>query len=70
MTTLEAISISQDGMSDELLGDIVVELRKRGTFGGFSEESMQSFLEGMCNKVECALKDPLKAEGQLEECSY
>ena len=57
-------------MEDELLGNIAVELRKRGTFGGFSEEMMQSFLEGMWNKVEYALKDSRKSAGQLEECSY
>ena len=30
---------------------------------------MQSFLEVMWNKVEYALKDSLKAAGQLEQCS-
>ena len=44
-------------MLDDVSGSIVVELRKRGTFGGFSEYKMQSFLEGMWNKVEYALKD-------------
>ena len=43
-------------MADEVLGDIGVELRKRGTFGGFSEERVQSVLEGMWNKLEYALK--------------
>ena len=30
---------------------------------------MQSVLEGMWNKVECALRDSIKAAVQLEECS-
>ena len=33
---LEAIRITQDVMVDKLLGDIIAELSKRGTFGGFS----------------------------------
>ena len=41
----------------EKSGNIVAELRKRGTFGGFSEDRMQSLLEGIWNKVEYALKD-------------
>ena len=49
--------ISQDGMVDEVSGNIIAELRKRGDFGGFSEERMQSFIEGMWNKIEYALKD-------------
>ena len=44
-------------MKDDVSGSIVAELRKRGTFGGFSEESMHPLLEGMWNKVEYALKD-------------
>ena len=56
-------------MSDEVLGNIVPELRKRGNFGGFSEERMQSVLERMWNKVDYALKDSRKMAGQLEECS-
>ena len=36
LTMLKAIRTSQDSVSDEVLGDIVVALRKRGTFGGFS----------------------------------
>ena len=44
-------------MEDEVSGNIVAELRKRGKFGGFSEEKMQSLLEGMWNKAEYALKD-------------
>ena len=30
---------------------------------------MQSFIEGMCNKIEYALKDSQKLAVQLEECS-
>ena len=66
---LEAIRIIQDGMVDELSGNIIAELRKSGTFGGFIEESMQLFFEGMWDKVEYALKDSKKSAGQLEECS-
>ena len=51
-------------MADEVLGDIGVELRKRGTFGGFSEERMQLLLEGMWNKIEYDLKDSQELEGQ------
>ena len=58
-----------EAMSDEVSGNIVPELRKRGNFGGFSEERMQSVLEEMWNKVEYDLKDPRKMAGQLEECS-
>ena len=54
---LEAISTSHDSVSDEVLGDIVVALRKRGTFGGISEERMQSVPERLWNKVEYSLKD-------------
>ena len=43
-------------MLDYVSGSIVVELRKRGTFGGFSDESMKSLLEGMWNKLEYDLK--------------
>ena len=57
LTILEAIRTSQDGMSDEVSWNIVAELRKRGTLGGFSEERMQSVLEGMWNKIEYALKN-------------
>ena len=66
---LEAISTSKDGMSDEVSENIIAELRKRGTFGGFSEERIQSVLEGMWNKVDYSLKDSRKMAGQLEECS-
>ena len=48
---LEAIRTSHDGMADEVSGNIVAELRKRGIFGGFIEEKMQSVLEGTWNKV-------------------
>ena len=41
LTMLEVIRTSQDGMEDEESGNIVSDLRKRGTFGGFSEERMQ-----------------------------
>ena len=47
LTMLEAISTSQDGMSDEVSGDIVADLTKIGTFGGFSQERMQLVLEGI-----------------------
>ena len=66
---LEAIGISQDSMAYEVLGNIIAESRKRGEFGGFSEERMKSLLEGMRNKVEYALKDSKQLAGQLEECS-
>ena len=56
-------------MVDEVLGNIVAELKKIGTFGGFSEKRIQSLLEGMWNKVDYALKDSQKAASQLEECS-
>ena len=54
---LEAIRTFEDGLVDELSVYIISELRKRGTFGGFSEEIIQSLLEVMWNKVEYALKD-------------
>ena len=50
-------------MADEVSWNIVAELRKRGTFGGFNEERMQSLLEIIWNKVEYALKDSKKAAG-------
>ena len=62
LTMLEAIRIYQGGMEDGVSGNIVAELLKRGTFGGFSEERMQSVLEGMWNKVEYSLKDSLKLQ--------
>ena len=52
-------------MEDEVSGNIVAELRKRRTFGGFSEERMQSLLKGMCNRVDYDLKDSQKAAVQL-----
>ena len=61
--------IIQDGIVDELSGNIIAELRKSGTFGGFIEERMHFFLEGMWDKLEYALKDSKKSAGQLEECS-
>ena len=69
LTMLEAIRTSQDSMADELSGNIFAQLRKRGTFGGFGEEMMQSLLEGTWNQVEYALKDQQKSAGQLEEFS-
>ena len=52
-------------MEDEVSGNIVVELRKRGTFGCFGEDRMHLLLEVMCNKVYYALKCSSKATGQL-----
>ena len=43
----EAIRIIQDSMVGGVLGNIIAELRKRGTFGGFSEKRMQLFLKGV-----------------------
>ena len=60
---LEVIRIIWEGMVDELLGNIIAELRKRGTFGRFSEERMQLLLEVIWNKVEYSLKDPQKSAG-------
>ena len=57
LTILEAIRTSQDGMEDEVSGNIFAELRKRGVFCGFIEERMHSLLEGILNKVEYDLKD-------------
>ena len=47
-------------MVDGLSGNIIAELRKSGTFGGFIEERMQLLLEGMWDKVEYVLKDSKK----------
>ena len=44
LTMLKAIRKYQDGMADEVSGNIVADLSKRGAFGGFSEERMQLFL--------------------------
>ena len=60
---LEAIRTSQDGIEDEVSGNIVEDLRKRGTFGGFSDERMQLLLTGMLNKVEYYLNDSQKVVG-------
>ena len=57
-------------MVDEVSGNIIAELRKIGTFGSFSEERMQSLLEGMWNKVKYDSRDSKKAAGQLKECYY
>ena len=54
---LEAIRTSRGVMVDKVLGNIIAELRKRGTFGSFSEERMQSVLEVMWNKVDYSFKD-------------
>ena len=57
-------------MEDKVTGNIFAELRKRAASGSFIEESMQSVLEDMCNKVEYAMRDSRKIASQLEECSY
>ena len=44
LTMLKSTRISQDGMVNEASGNIILELRKRGTFGGFSEERIQSLI--------------------------
>ena len=44
-------------MANKVSGDFVADLGKRGTFGGFCEDSMQSLLEGMCNRVDYSLQD-------------
>ena len=61
--------MSHGGMTDEVPGNLVAELRKRGTFGGFSEEKMQSLIELMWYKAEYTLKNPQEAADQLEYCS-
>ena len=55
-------------MRDEVSGDIVADLRKRGTFGGLSGERMQSLIYGMWNKVEYDFKDSQTSAFKLEEC--
>ena len=50
---------------DELLGNFISKLSKRGTFGSFSEDRLHLLLEGMCNTVEYSLKDSQKSAGQL-----
>ena len=62
---LEALRTSQDSMADGVSGNIIVDLSKRGAFGCFSEERIQSVLEVMWNKVEYDLKDSPKMVGQL-----
>ena len=57
---LEAIRISQDGTTDDVPGNTVAELRKRGIFGGFSKDRMQLVLERVWNKVKHDLKDSQK----------
>ena len=47
-------------MEDELSGNIVAELRERGTFGGFSEDRMQWVLEGIFNNAEYVLNRFMK----------
>ena len=54
-------------MVDEVSGNIISELRKIGTFGGFSEDRMQSLLEVMRNKIYYNFKDSQKLAGELEE---
>ena len=63
---LEATRISQDGMVDEVSGNIIADLRKKGTFGVFSDQRIQSLREGMWNKIEYDLKDLQKLAVQLE----
>ena len=52
----------QDGIADEASRNIVAELRKKRTFGGFSEERMWLVLDGMWNKVEYTSKDSQKRQ--------
>ena len=66
---LEDISTYQDGMADEVSGNIVVELSKRENFGSFSEYRIKLLLYVMWNKVEYDLNDSRRVAGQLEECS-
>ena len=58
----KAIRTSQGGIADEVSCYIIAELRKRETFGDFSEDRMKSLLESMWNKVEYALKDSRKVD--------
>ena len=50
-------------MVDEVSGDIIKWLIKRGPFGGFSEDRMHLFIGGVWNKVEYDLKDSTKLAG-------
>ena len=56
LTMLEAIRTSQEGIADELSGNTVAELMKRGTFGGFNEERIQLLLEVTWNNIGYDLK--------------
>ena len=56
-------------MTDELSGNIIEQLSRRGKSVGFSGERMRSLLEGIWNKVEYGLRDSLKSAGLFEECS-
>ena len=66
---LETVRISLDSMVDGILGNIIEELSKRGTFGGFSKERVQLLLGGIWNNVYYTLKDSQNLAGRLEECS-
>ena len=55
-------------MADKESGNIVSELRKRGTFGSFSEDRIQLLLEVIWNKVDNDLNYSRKDSGKLEEC--
>ena len=48
-TMLEEIRNSQYGIVDEVSGNIIAELRRRGKFGCFSEDEMRSLLDGIWN---------------------
>ena len=52
-------------MTDEVSGNIVAELSKRGEIGGFRAERIQSVIEGIGNKVEDSLKDSRNMAGKL-----
>ena len=52
-------------MEDEESGNIVADLSKSVTFDGYSEERMQSLIEGVCNHVEYALKGSQYTSGRL-----
>ena len=51
LTMLEAVRIYQDSIVNEISGNIIEELSKIVTFGGFSEERMQLLLGGMRIKL-------------------
>ena len=70
LTILEAIRKSQDSLADELSNNNIAELNKRGTFGGFIDEKMQSVIEEIRSKVEYDLNYSRKTAGRLEQCSY